>query len=56
MVALHYYFSAMEDNYSTMVALFRSGKEPFQIFEELKYSGVSQSQIYCTVESDQKIP
>ncbi|EYC41234.1 hypothetical protein Y032_0576g216 [Ancylostoma ceylanicum] len=39
----------MEDNHSTIVALYRSGKKPLQIFKELKSVGVSQSQVYRTI-------
>ncbi|EYC05390.1 hypothetical protein Y032_0082g1554 [Ancylostoma ceylanicum] len=39
----------MEDNHSTIVALYRPGKKPLQIFGELKSVGVSQSQVYRTI-------
>ncbi|EYB90801.1 hypothetical protein Y032_0214g2339 [Ancylostoma ceylanicum] len=34
----------MEDKHSSIVALYRSGNKPFQIFKELKSAGVNQSQ------------
>ncbi|KIH64441.1 hypothetical protein ANCDUO_05252 [Ancylostoma duodenale] len=39
----------MEDNHSAIVALYRSGMKPLQIFKELKSIGVSQSQVYRTI-------
>ncbi|EYC20242.1 hypothetical protein Y032_0022g526 [Ancylostoma ceylanicum] len=40
----------MDDNHSTIVALYRSGKKPLQTFKELRSVGVSQSQVYRTIE------
>ncbi|KIH61125.1 hypothetical protein ANCDUO_08608 [Ancylostoma duodenale] len=39
----------MEDNHSAIVALYRSGMKPLQIFKELKSIGVSQSQVYRAI-------